>query len=650
MKPIVFTLATLLLAFAPSSRAADVLQPAQFKPFIERFNADDHETCSQAFPNAQAWEFLAANIPLLECPDKELERTYYFRWWTYRKHIKSTPDGYVITEFLPPVGWASKHNTISCALGHHLYEGRWIRDSRFLDDCTIFWLRKGTGLHRYSHWLADAIWARRCVTGNSALAKDLLSDLVANFHAWQKERRDPGGLFWQGAGADGMEAAIGGDGYRATINSYMFGDALAIAAIAEEAGNHELARQFRDEAAKIKRLVQDALWDPAAQFFKMRPRNKKSSEAGTLLPLADVRELYGYVPWQFHLPDAQFDVAWKQLVDPQGFFAPFGPTTAEQRHRKFAVRYTGHDCQWNGPSWPYATAQTLTALANLLNDRPQTVLTKADYFATLQCYVRSHALREGRLEVYGDPITPPDVPQPAPAVLNSLDKQPWIDENLNPYTGEWIARAMHQRGSASNERGKDYNHSSFCDLVISGLIGLRPRSDETVEVNPLVPEGTWDWFCLDRVPYHGHTLTILWDKTGTRYGKGVGLHVLADGKEIASADSLTRVEAALKGGSASVQAPDKAAGPLLIKRGQKLAFMGDSITQFGATMVVDRCRLAGTRVILRTPTLIGEDPDNQDNRYLQPYLDWVVQFAQERKLVLARIIHEFGNSWALWGI
>jgi len=38
---------------------------------------------------------------------------------------------------------------------------------------------------------------------------------------------------------------------------------------------------------------------------------------------------------------------------------------------------------------------------------------------------------------------------------------------------------------------KDYNHSTFCDLLISGLAGLRARSDGTIEVNPLARE-SWD--------------------------------------------------------------------------------------------------------------------------------------------------------------
>ena len=84
-------------------------------------------------------------------------------------------------------------------------------------------------------------------------------------------------------------------------------------------------------------------------------------------------------------------------------------------------------------------------------------------------------------------------------------------------------------------------HSLFSDLIITGLVGLTPRADDTIEVHPLLPDGTWDWFCLDAVPYHGKTLTILWDKTGAHYGKGAGLRLFADGKLLAETNRLTRV-------------------------------------------------------------------------------------------------------------
>lgn len=496
-----------------------VLRADSFKHYVHGFNAQDQELYPQAIPNAEAWSFLVGNIPLFECPDQDLERTYYFRWWTYRKHIRATPAGFVITEFLPPVPWAGKYNTIDCAAGHHLYEGRWLHDSKYLDDYSAFWFRNGGDPQRYSFWAADAIYHRFLVAGDKTGALHLLPDLIRNFERWEKGWRDPNGLFWQEDGRDGMEVSIGGSGYRATINSYMYGDAIAISHLAEMAGQTDIAAQFRAKAASLKQLVQEKLWDKQAQFFKVLSRTGESR-------LSDARELHGFSPWYFDLPDADYSVAWKQVMDPKGFYAPLGLTTAEQRHPQFALSYQGHECQWNGPSWPYATAVTLTAMANLLNDYHQNAVNSADYFELLKIYAKS----QQRKREDG-------------AVL------PWIDENLNPNTGDWIARTRlmawdhgtwaKDKGGA--ERGKDYNHSTFCDLIISGLVGLRPRADNTVEVNPLIPAGRWDYFCLDNVLYHGRTLTILFDQTGTRYQRGAGLRVLADGREIAASKTLERI-------------------------------------------------------------------------------------------------------------
>jgi Mannosylglycerate hydrolase MGH1-like glycoside hydrolase domain/Glycosyl hydrolase family 65, C-terminal domain len=313
---------------------------------------------------------------------------------------------------------------------------------------------------------------------------------------------------------DGMEESISGSRHdrnaRPTINSYMYGNARAIARIAGLAGRGELAREYAGKASVLKRLVEERLWDARARFFK--PLLEKT---GTL---ADVREEIGFVPWYFELPDAGYEDAWRQLLDPKGFYAPYGPTTAEQRHPGFRLAHEGDDCQWNGPSWPFSTTATLKAAANLLDDYQQHVITKRDYFDLLGIYVRSQRrqLADGRVI-------------------------PWIDENLDPYTGVWLARQVKIEHGSFDHRGDHYNHSGFADLVITGLCGLRPRPDDLVEVNPLLPPGTWDWFALDDVRYAGHVLTILWDRTGERYGRGKGLRVYADGREIGRSPRLGRV-------------------------------------------------------------------------------------------------------------
>ncbi|MBE3070218.1 MAG: hypothetical protein IMZ66_08265, partial [Planctomycetes bacterium] len=253
----VVVLASGVLSGAAPAGAAAVLGPDALKRYVEAFNAGDRELYVQHVPNAAAWQFLKDNVPRFECPDKDLEEVYHFRWWTYRKHVKQTPDGFIITEFLPPVGWAGKYNSISCAAGHHFYEGRWLHDPRYLDDYAVFWFRKGGEPRRYSFWAADALWAGYLVTGDARRVTDLLPDLVRNYEAWEKSNLDPHGLFWQIDDRDGGEMSIGGSGYRATINSYMYGDAVAIAKIADLAGRGDLAAAYREKALRLKRLVQE---------------------------------------------------------------------------------------------------------------------------------------------------------------------------------------------------------------------------------------------------------------------------------------------------------------------------------------------------------------------------------------------------------
>jgi len=117
--------------------------------YVNTFNSKDHTHFGQAISNEDAADWMANNVPLFECPDKDIEEIYHFRWWTFRKHIKNTPDGFVITEFLPKVNWSGKHNTISCPAGHHFREGRWLRDQKYLDDYAVFWFRKGGSPRRY---------------------------------------------------------------------------------------------------------------------------------------------------------------------------------------------------------------------------------------------------------------------------------------------------------------------------------------------------------------------------------------------------------------------------------------------------------------------------------------------------------------------
>jgi hypothetical protein len=480
-----------------ASASPSILVSDSFAHYIEHFNSMEDENVTNFISNSNSWAWLNKEIPLFECPDREVEEMYYFRWWSFRKHLEETPDGFVFTEFL------TRPAPISSALDHHIMEGRWLHDRSYLNDYVRYWFRNQTNrqqLHKYSGWVADALYQHYLVTGDKKFVTSQLNDLVRDYEQWQQERQTTNGLFWQYDVRDAMEESISGSrvdrNLRPTINSYMFGNARAIANIARLAGDTRLAAEFDTRAEQLRRLVQEKLWNSSAGFFEVLHTNGTFSNA---------REEIGFIPWYFELPTAdEFETAWVQLADPQGFHAAYGITTAERRHPQFRSHGYGH-CEWDGAVWPFATSQTLVALANFLRDYHQSVVSARDYFDAFLTYVHSqHA-----------------------------DGKPYIGEYLDETTGQWI--------NGKGGRSRYYNHSTFADLVITGIVGLRPRADNVVEIFPLLPVGTWNWFCLEGVKYHSHTLTIVWDRDGTRYHRGEGLVVLADGKQIARGTGLSEL-------------------------------------------------------------------------------------------------------------
>jgi hypothetical protein len=282
------------------------------------------------------------------------------------------------------------------------------------------------------------------------------------------------------------------------------------------AGQKQVAADYEHKAEVLHSLIEKRLWNPGDGFYETVSRGDADGWSND-------RELVGYIPWYFNIPEPAHDIAWKLLFAPDGFAGKYGPTTAERRNPRFNYRVR-HECLWNGPSWPYATTQTLVALANVLNKPDQTVLTDEDYFRLLQSYASSQHIQ-----------------------LPTGRTIPWIDEDLNPDTGSWIARSiLISLNESPKNRGRYYNHSGFADLIITGLIGLRPAEGNSFVLHPLLPQHEWDYFAVDGLPYHGHTLTILYDKDGTRYHRGAGLQVWCDGRSIAHANMLRPLRVALR--------------------------------------------------------------------------------------------------------
>ena len=481
---------------------ADADLVARARGHFDRFASIHGEWMTNAIPDSAAADFLMENVPLLECPDADIETTYYFRWWTFRKHFFKSLGGWCVSEFMDA-------RAISCPVGHHIREGRWLRDKSIIDDYTRYWFKKGAnpihGPGSYVNWIVRAILWREEVTGDAKLADGLLDDLVANYEAWEKgwkarpwpkeELYEMGlkedGLFHDVDDREGTELTLSGNGARVHVNAIMYGEAKGIAKIAARCGRTDIAVAFEARAAKLEKLVKERLWNEEFGFFTPRGDDGR---------LSGICELHGYTPWLAGMPlEGKYAAAWRYFNDAKnGFRAQYGLTFPVQSAPGFRISYEGHGCQWNGPSWPFATSVALTALADSIHTGARLPVGRAEWFDAFRRYALQH--RQTRTDG---------------------SRVPWIDEVQDPYTGDWIAYRRWQG------RNYAYNHSTFCDLVISGLVGLKVGEDGRCTADPIVPPD-WTHFRLVNVPVRGRLVSVTYDRDGSHYGKGKGIRITSE--------------------------------------------------------------------------------------------------------------------------
>jgi hypothetical protein len=81
-------------------------------------------------------EFPKRDIPFIEIPDASIQPVYSYRFSALQRHLRYTiaGTGYILTEFMSPVGYAAAFDTIDAAAGHQIDEAGWLRSSFYNDD------------------------------------------------------------------------------------------------------------------------------------------------------------------------------------------------------------------------------------------------------------------------------------------------------------------------------------------------------------------------------------------------------------------------------------------------------------------------------------------------------------------------------------
>lgn len=492
---------------------------SNLREYIDRFNSADEETVKQYVSNEQSYDFIYENFPRLTCPDKTIEEVFAFRCWTLRKHIRKTEDGFVFTEFLPPVGWSGKHNTINAALSHHLNEARWIKDSSFALDYLRFFLEEKGNSYTYHTPALKEMYDFLRVTGNDAFIRDNAEKFAHYLSVFDKRHRLNNGLYWSLDGYDAMECSISGmtedgesvKGVRPTLNSYMYGGFLSLSEIYKAIGDGSRAENYRQKAQRLRETYIFRCKD--GDFYKAvhLPEEKLNGDFSVedIPDFNNVREEIGYIPFVYGMYEPGDEQSFRYLFDESVFATPYGIATADKSNKRYLFDWN-HECLWNGYIWPFATSQTITAFINVLAEQGEHgCITKSNLYRLISDYAAMHRLIENGRSV------------------------PWIDEVMSPLDGSWSSRNILRAdgwkpGRGGYERGKDYNHSTFIDLVIRGLIGVDIFSDE-LTVRPNIT-GIWKYFSVENLTCRGRTYNIYYDEDGTRFNKGKGIIIEENGR------------------------------------------------------------------------------------------------------------------------
>ena len=207
---------------------AAVHAQAQTTNFIDQ----DYKLVGYAEPS-----WFKANIPFIDVPDKEIEDVYYYRWSSLKRHLRYTVPGagYTVTEFVHKVFYSQKWDTINAAAGHHIYEARWLRDRRYVQDYINFWTREGGAAQQYSEWIADAAYASYLLDADVEFIKSQQTGLINNYNGWYDRYDSQLNLFFITPHNDAQEMSAasvqtddpyhGGLGYRPSFNSEKIGRA-----------------------------------------------------------------------------------------------------------------------------------------------------------------------------------------------------------------------------------------------------------------------------------------------------------------------------------------------------------------------------------------------------------------------------------------
>ena len=448
--------------------------------------------------------YWAENLPYIDVPKKAVQKAIDYRWWLERfNSLDANIPGYDYQYPVTIEGVLGYNNAIILTQPMHLQDTKWLRSpylasgqllsagnssqsSAFHDNPG----NRNNWNNHYGQYLAEAGYeAFNVIGGGAELAENLAyyfgHDATGQLDHYGNhiEGRDLIAYrnnYMTGNDADTISMHAPGTGtWKAHgENAYVWAAADAAAKLYEQLGNTEQAKYYRDLADKIKADVLELMWCEECKKFEtyaVRPTGTQHNANQPNLVKYTESNNYNYFAVGLVPDDAASVTKYKEALKAfsNGKEFPIFPFyTANQVHNQ---EVSGSN---NFSNINFTVQLRLYESALRTYDKEQTYITD-DMLAMMAEWMAWN--------VYPDAG---DVRYPNNNEFHNIDGRTY--EN---YYRSWIYHNI---------------LGNYTYLFIEDMAGIQPRSDEKIELSPI--DFSYDHFMVNNARYHGHDLTVVWDK------------------------------------------------------------------------------------------------------------------------------------------
>ena len=448
--------------------------------------------------------YWAENLPYIDVPKKAVQKAIDYRWWLERfNSLDANIPGYDYQYPVTIEGVLGYNNAIILTQPMHLQDTKWLRSpylaygqllsagnssqsSAFLDNPG----NRNNWNNHYGQYLAEAGYEAFNVIGGGAEVAENFAYYFGHDATGQLdhygnhiEGRDLIAYrnnYMTGNDADTISMHAPGTGtWKAHgENAYVWAAADAAAKLYEQLGNTEQAKYYRDLADKIKADVLELMWCEECQKFEtyaVRPTGTQHNANQPNLVKYTESNNYNYFAVGLVPDDAASVTKYKEALKAfsNGKEFPIFPFyTANQVHNQ---EVSGSN---NFSNINFTVQLRLYESALRTYDKEQTYITD-DMLAMMAEWMAWN--------VYPDAG---DIRYPNNNEFHNIDGRTY--EN---YYRSWIYHNI---------------LGNYTYLFIEDMAGIQPRADEKIELSPI--DFSYDHFMVNNVRYHGHDLTVVWDK------------------------------------------------------------------------------------------------------------------------------------------